>query len=75
MFMFDGCHHSWAAEILDKYENDWKYLTYVFAKSKFPVTEKLRNRALVIPLQGKSPNRQQVITCTNDKSVHLPAAV
>ena len=28
-----------------KYEHDWKYLTYTFAKSKFPVTEKWTNGA------------------------------
>ena len=39
MFMFDRCHHSWAVETPDKYEHDWKYLTYPFAKSKFPAME------------------------------------
>ena len=48
MFIFDRCHHSWAAETPDKYERNLKYLTYVFDKSKFPVTEKSTNGALVI---------------------------
>ena len=50
-FIFDRCHHSWAVETPAKYEHDWKYmyLTYTFAKSKFPVTEKLTNGALVTP--------------------------
>ena len=43
------CHRSWAAETPDKYECDWKYLSYTFAKSKFPVTEKSTNWALVTP--------------------------
>ena len=30
-------------------KHDWKYLTYTFAKTKFPVTEKLTNGALVTP--------------------------
>ena len=50
-FMFDMCHRSWAAETPDKYERDWKYLTYTFAKSKFPVTEKLSNGVLATPAQ------------------------
>ena len=32
-----------------RYFPNWKYLTYTFAKSKFPVTEKLTNGALVTP--------------------------
>ena len=36
-------------QVPGKYEHDWKYLTYTFAKSKFPVTEKLTNGALVTP--------------------------
>ena len=43
----------WAAEPAEtpgKYEYDWNYLTYTFAKSKFPVTEKLANGALVTPI-------------------------
>ena len=49
-FMFGRCHRSWAAETPGKYEYDWNYLTYTFAKSKFPVTEKLANGALVTPI-------------------------
>ena len=37
--IFGRCHRSWAAETPGKYEHDWKYLTYIFAKSKFPVME------------------------------------
>ena len=47
MFTFDRCHRSLAAETPGKYERPWKYLTYAFAISKFPVTEKLTNGALV----------------------------
>ena len=36
----------------DKYENDWKYLTYNFVQSKFPVTERITNGDLVTPTQG-----------------------
>ena len=46
LLIFDRCHHSWWS---DKYEHDWKYVTYTFAKSKFPVTEKLLNKAFVTP--------------------------
>ena len=52
--MFDRCHRSWAVVTPDKYERDWKYLTYTFAQSKFPVTEKLANGALVTPTPGHS---------------------
>ena len=51
-FIFDRCHRSWAAETPDKYECDWKYLNYTSAKSKFLVTEKLTNEALVTPTPG-----------------------
>ena len=51
--IFGRCHRSWAAETPGKYEHDWKYLTYNFAKSKFPVTEKLTNGALVTPTPGE----------------------
>ena len=43
---------SWAVETPGKYEHDWKCLTYTFAKSKFLVTEKLTNGALVTPTPG-----------------------
>ena len=52
-FIFGRCHRSWAAETPGKYEHDQNYLTYTFAKSKFPVTEKLANGALVTPIPGK----------------------
>ena len=39
-------------ETPDKYEHDWKYLTYTFAKLKFLITEKLMNGALVTPTPG-----------------------
>ena len=54
-FIFGRCHRSWAAETPGKYEHDWKYLTYTFAKSKFPVTEKLTNGALVTPTPSLHP--------------------
>ena len=41
MFIFDRCHHRWAAETPGKCERDLKYLTYTFAESKFPATERL----------------------------------
>ena len=57
-FIFGRCHRSWAAETPGKYEHDWNYLTYTFAKSKFPVTEKLVNEALVAPTPDLSvPHR------------------
>ena len=31
-FIFGRCHRSSAAETPDKYEHDWNYLTYTFAK-------------------------------------------
>ena len=40
-FIFGRCHLSWAAETPGKREHDWNDLTYTFAKSKFPVKEKL----------------------------------
>ena len=45
----DGCYGRWAAETSDKYERQWKYLTYLFAESKIPVTEKSTSGALVPP--------------------------
>ena len=51
-FIFGRCHRSWATKTHAKYEYDWKYLTYTFTKSKFPVTEKSTNGALVTPTPG-----------------------
>ena len=51
-FIFGRCHRSHAAETPGKYEHDWRYVAYAFAKSKFPVTEKLTNGALVTPTPG-----------------------
>ena len=48
-FIFDRCHCSWAVETPGKYEHDWNYLTYTFAKSRFPVTEKLTKRGFSNP--------------------------
>ena len=48
-FLFNRCHRSWDAETPDKYEGDWKILAYTFATSKFLVTEKFTNGALVTP--------------------------
>ena len=46
-FIFDRCHWISAAETPDKYERDWKYVAYIFAKPKIFVTDKLTNGALV----------------------------
>ena len=35
-FILGRCHRSWAAETPGKYEHDWNYPTYTFAKSNFP---------------------------------------
>ena len=51
-FILSRCHRSWATETPGKYGHDLMYLTYTFAKSTFPVTEKLMNRALVTPTPG-----------------------
>ena len=51
-FTLDRCHRSWAAETHGKYEGDWNYITYPFAKSKFPIMEKLMKGASVIPTPG-----------------------
>ena len=37
-FIFGRCHHSWAAETPDKYERDWKYLTYTFAEYRIKIS-------------------------------------
>ena len=49
MFVFDRCHHSWAAETSGKYEPDLNNLTNSFAESEFPMPEKLTNGASVTP--------------------------
>ena len=49
MFIFDSCHCSCTVETPDKYEHYLKYLIYTFALSKFPATEKSKDRALVTP--------------------------
>ena len=46
------CHRSWAAKTPIIFERDQNDLSFTFAKSKFPVTEKLVNEALVTPPQG-----------------------
>ena len=48
-FIFARCHRSWAAETSGRYERDKKNPSHTFAKSKFPITEKLVNRSLVPP--------------------------
>ena len=50
IFIFAKCHNSWGVETPVWYEHGWKYSTYTFAKFKFPIMEKLTNRALVTPL-------------------------
>ena len=62
-FIFGRCHRSWAAETPGKYEHDWNYMTYTFAKSKIPVTEKLANGALVTPIPGFNIYPRPVINC------------
>ena len=47
--MISRSYSSWAVETPDKYDHEWKYLTYIFAKSNFPLTEKLLNGALATP--------------------------
>ena len=47
MFIFVRCRHSWNAVTCDKYECQLKYVNYTFAKSNFPVREKLINGYLV----------------------------
>ena len=42
-FILGRYHCSWDAETPDKYEPDFKYLTYVFNQSKFPTKDKLTN--------------------------------
>ena len=54
-FIFGRCQRIWAAATPGKYEHDRKYLTHTFAKSKFPVTEKITSGALVTPTPGGAP--------------------
>ena len=54
-FIFDRCHRSWAAETPAKYERDLKYVIYYCDKSKFSVTDKLTNGALVTPIPDTQP--------------------
>ena len=61
MFISDRCHRSSAVETPSKYECDWKYLNYTFAKPKFPVTEKLTTRALEPPTPGPATGATWVI--------------
>ena len=51
-FISDRCHCSWVAVTLDKFECDLRYLTYTFAKSKFPIMKKLTKGALVTITPG-----------------------
>ena len=53
-FIFGRCHRSWSTGTPSKYEHDWKYLTYTFAQSKFPLMEKLTNGALVNLTPGQT---------------------
>ena len=61
-FIFGRCHRSWASGTPEKYEYDWKYLTYTFTESWFPVTEKLTSGALVTPTPA-APLDVMDITC------------
>ena len=58
-FIFGRCHRSWAAETPGKHEHDCKYLSYTFAKSKFPLTEKLTNGALVTLTPGRTADKSE----------------
>ena len=51
-FIFDRCHHSWAAETPDKYECDVTDLTNTFNRLKFIIKETLMNGGLVTPNTG-----------------------
>ena len=51
-YIFARCHRSWSAATHSKYERDRKYLTYTFAKYKFPVAAKWTSGALVTPTPG-----------------------
>ena len=48
-FIFDRCHRTLAAETPVKHERDLKWLTCIFAESKFLVTEKLTKGVSVTP--------------------------
>ena len=77
MFIFDRCHRSSAAETPDKYECNWKCLTFTFAKLKFLAMDKLANGDLVTPTPRllmpwllASPDHQQPwYRVCNDKQV------
>ena len=47
--IFDRCHHSWAAETPDKYERDWKYLSYNFCWMKISRNGEINERGFRNP--------------------------
>ena len=47
--VFDRCRRSSAAATSDKYEHDWKYLTYTFVKSKFSCNGEISERSFSNP--------------------------
>ena len=58
-FIFDRCHRSWAhrswaAETPDKYERDWKDITYTLLNQSFPATEKINEWNVSNPHPGPS---------------------
>ena len=48
-FIFGRCHRSWAAATPGKYEHDWKYLKYTFAKSKISRNGEINERSFSNP--------------------------
>ena len=48
-FVFDMCQTQQPVDPLGKYEREFKCLIFTFANSKFPIAEKLIDRALVAP--------------------------
>ena len=64
---------SWATETPGKCEHDWNYLNYTFAKSKFPITEKLANGVLVTPTPELPTDIKQFMSATSSHGfAHLP---
>ena len=54
--IFGRRHCCLAAETLDKYGRDLRYLTYIFHYQNFPRNEKLMNGALVTTTPGQTPD-------------------
>ena len=62
--MFDRCHRSCSAVTSAKYKCDWRNLSGTFTRSKFLLTEKLTNGALVTltPLWSDNFNRKSSLS-------------